>query len=168
MLILMIIIRTLDPTDWPAVAAIYLEGIATGQATFQTAAPSWEDWDSGHLSSLRFVATEHDQIIGWIALSPVSGRCVYAGVAELSVYVAEKARGKKVGYQLLEHLIGKSEAEGIWTLQAGIFPENTASIALHQKLGFRIIGYREKVGKQHGVWRNVNLLERRSRIAGTN
>jgi len=159
-------ISVLEPKHWNTVKDIYLEGIITGQATFQTDAPAWEDWDKGHLSTLRFVALHADQVAGWIALTPVSGRCVYAGVAEVSVYVAEKFRGQKVGYSLLQHLINESEQQGIWTLQAGIFPENTASLSLHQKLGFRIIGYREKVGKQHGIWRNVNLLERRSKIAG--
>jgi len=160
-------ISVLEPKHWNTVKDIYLEGIITGQATFQTDAPAWEDWDKGHLSTLRFVALHADQVAGWIALTPVSGRCVYAGVAEVSVYVAEKFRGQKVGYSLLQHLINESEQQGVWTLQAGIFPENTASLSLHQKLGFRIIGYREKVGKQHGIWRNVNLLERRSKIAGT-
>jgi len=160
-------ISVLEPKHWNTVKDIYLEGIITGQATFQTDAPAWEDWDKGHLSTLRFVALHADQVAGWIALTPVSGRCVYAGVAEVSVYVAEKFRRQKVGYSLLQHLINESEQQGIWTLQAGIFPENTASLSLHQKLGFRIIGYREKVGKQHGIWRNVNLLERRSKIAGT-
>lgn len=163
----MIKIRQLEANDWPIVKNIYLEGIATGQATLQTEAPSWEDWDQGHLQAMRYVAMADQQLAGWIALSAVSGRCVYAGVAEVSVYIAAAFRGQKVGFQLLEHLIGESEKEGIWTLQAGIFPENIASITLHQKLGFRIIGFREKIGKQHGIWRNVNLLERRSKIAGT-
>jgi len=163
----MIIIRELEAKDWTEVKNIYLEGIATGQATFQTEAPLWEDWDQGHLKNLRYVAVDHDQVAGWIALTPISGRCVYAGVAEVSVYISEKFRGRKVGYQLLQHIITESEIQGIWTLQAGIFPENQASLALHQKLGFRIVGLREKLGKQHGVWRDVNLLERRSRIAGT-
>jgi len=163
----MIDIRALDSKDWNDVARIYLEGIATGQATFQTDAPCWEDWDKAHLQMLRYVAVHDDCVIGWIALSPVSGRCVYAGVAEVSVYVAENFRGKNIGYYLLEFLIAESEKEGLWTLQAGIFPENTASLSLHQKLGFRIIGCRERVGKQHGLWRDVNILERRSKIAGT-
>jgi L-amino acid N-acyltransferase YncA len=163
----MIEIRQLEANDWPNVKNIYLEGIATGQATLQTDAPSWEDWDEGHLKTLRFVAISDQQIAGWVALSPVSGRCVYAGVAEVSVYIAAAFRGQKVGFSLLQHLIEESEKEDIWTLQAGIFPENVASVTLHQKLGFRIIGFREKIGKHHGVWRNVNLLERRSKIAGT-
>ena len=163
----MINIRELEPKDWNEVKTIYLEGIATGQATFQIDAPAWEDWDKGHLPDLRYVAVNDHQVAGWIALSPVSGRCVYAGVAEVSVYVAENYRGQKIGYQLLDFLITESEKQGIWTLQAGIFPENQPSLSLHQGLGFRIIGFREKVGKQHGIWRNVNLLERRSKIAGT-
>jgi len=164
---MMISIRELEPGDWQEVKNIYMEGIATGQATFQTDAPSWEDWDKGHLNILRYVAIAEDQIAGWVALTPVSGRPVYAGVTEVSVYVSEKFRGQKIGYQLLDYLINASEKQGVWTLQAGIFPENHASLSLHRKLGFRIIGFREKVGKQHGVWRDVNLLERRSKIAGT-
>ena len=163
----MINIRELEPKDWQDVKNIYLEGIATGQATFQTEAPSWEDWDEGHLKNLRYVAVNSDEVAGWIALTPISGRCVYAGVAEVSIYISSQFRGQKVGFQLLQHLITESEIQGLWTLQAGIFPENEASLALHQKLGFRIIGLREKLGKQNGVWRDVNLLERRSRIAGT-
>jgi L-amino acid N-acyltransferase YncA len=163
----MIEIRQLEANDWAFVKNIYLEGIATGQATLQIEAPSWEEWDQGHLKTLRYVAIANQQIAGWVALSPVSGRCVYAGVAEVSVYIATAFRGQKVGFSLLQHLIAESENEGLWTLQAGIFPENTASLALHQKLGFRILGFREKIGKHHGVWRNVNLLERRSKIAGT-
>ncbi|WP_345951237.1 N-acetyltransferase family protein [Mucilaginibacter sp. PAMB04274] len=146
---------------------IYLEGIATGQATFQTDAPQWEDWDKSHLSDLRYVAlTDDGNMAGWVALSPVSSRCVYAGVAEVSVYVSEEFRGKKVGQALLQHLITESEKANLWTLQAGIFPENEASVKLHEKLGFRIIGYRERVAKQYGVWRNVYLLERRSNAVG--
>jgi len=164
---MMISIRELEPGDWQEVKNIYMEGIATGQATFQTDAPSWEDWDKGHLNILRYVAIAEDQIAGWVALTPVSGRPVYAGVTEVSVYISEKFRGQKIGYQLLDYLINASEKQGVWTLQAGIFPENHASLSLHRKLGFRIIGFREKVGKQHGVWRDVNLLERRSKIAGT-
>jgi len=163
----MINIRELEPKDWQDVKNIYLEGIATGQATFQTEAPSWEDWDEGHLKNLRYVAVNSDEVAGWIALTPISGRCVYAGVAEVSIYISSQFRGQKVGFQLLQHLITESEIQGLWTLQAGIFPENEASLALHQKLGFRIVGLREKLGKQNGVWRDVNLLERRSRIAGT-
>jgi len=163
----MISIRKLEAADWPAVERIYLEGIATGKATFQTEAPAWADWDKAHLAELRFVAVaEGGDVAGWIALSPVSSRCVYAGVAEVSVYVAADFRGQQVGSTLLTHLIASSEQANIWTLQAGIFPENEASVKLHQKLGFRIVGLRERVAKHHGVWRDVYLLERRSQAVG--
>ena len=163
----MISIRALEVSDWPEVKKIYLEGIATGQATFQTDAPTWEDWDNSHLADLRFVAvTQTGKIVGWVALSPVSSRCVYAGVAEVSIYVSELFRGQKVGSKLLTHLVPASEQANIWTLQAGIFPENEASLKLHKKFSFRIIGVRERVGKQYGLWRNVVLLERRSTTVG--
>lgn len=162
-------IRILEPTDWEAVRSIYAQGIATGQATLETTPPEWEVWDKSHITDLRFVAVaDNGNVAGWTALTPVSGRCVYAGVAEVSVYVAEGYRGKRVGDQLLKHLIAQSEANGYWTLQAGIFPENPASIRLHEANGFRVIGFREKIGKMNGVWRNVNLLERRSKIIGIN
>jgi len=160
-------IVSLLPEHWEEVKAIYLEGIATGQATFQTRAPTWEEWDKSHLPECRLVAIEAGKVCGWVALSPVSSRCVYAGVAEISVYIGQNYRGKQVGTQLLQAVIAKSEKRNIWTLQASIFPENTASIRLHQKNGFRIIGFREKVGKLKNVWRDVNLLERRSKITGT-
>lgn len=156
------------PEHWPEVKQIYLEGIATGQATFQTDAPSWDEWDHAHLAELRYVAVISNVIAGWVALSPVSSRCVYAGVAEVSIYIADRFRGQKIGIQLLRHLIAESEKANIWTLQAGIFPENAASLRLHEKAGFRIMGYREKVGKMNGIWRNVNLLERRSKTTGIN
>lgn len=151
-----------------AVNAIYLEGIATGNATFQAEGRSWAEWDSTHLESCRFVACdESGTVLGWAALSAVSGRCVYAGVAEVSVYVAAAARGKGVGKALLQQLVDASEAAGIWTLQAGIFPENKASVVLHQRVGFRIVGYRERIGRMHtGEWRNTLLLERRSQTIG--
>jgi phosphinothricin acetyltransferase len=152
----------MTPEHWPDVKRIYEEGIATGNATFQTAAPSWEEWDGSHLTHSRLVAIDGDRITGWAALTPVSGRCVYAGVAEVSVYVAETARGKGVGKQLLSRLIAESEEKGLWTLQAGIFPENKASITLHERLGFRTVGIREKIGKMNGQWRDTALLERRS------
>lgn len=152
--------------DWPAVSAIYLEGIETGNATFETAAPEWEKWDAGHTAHSRLTARSADEVVGWAALGPVSARRVYAGVAEVSVYVAARVRGMGVGRKLLEALIAESERNGIWTLQAGIFPENTASIELHQKLGFRLVGKRERLGCLHGRWRDVMLLERRSRIVG--
>lgn len=150
------------PTDWDAVRAIYTEGIRTGNATFETTVLDWERWNNSHLASCRFVASSDSEIVGWAALSPVSTREVYCGVAEVSIYVAESARGRRVGSQLLAALIAASEEHGIWTLQAGIFPENKASIALHQRQGFRIVGTREKIGRMNGHWRDVILMERRS------
>jgi len=152
--------------DWIQVRAIYLEGIATGDATFETDAPDLETWDRNHLSFGRLVARDGDSVAGWAALSPVSNRCVYGGVAEISVYVAAAARGQGVGRLLLESLIAEAERNGIWMLQAGIFPENASSIALHQNCGFREVGRRERLGKLKGVWRDVVLLERRSREVG--
>ena len=160
------IVESMRPTHWEQIAAIYLEGIATGQATFETSAPSWEQWHRGHLPAPRLIARRGDAVVGWAALSPVSQRRVYAGVAEVSVYVASTARGSGVGRKLLEALIEESERNGIWTLQAGIFPENAASIALHLACGFREVGRRERIGKMNGVWRDTILLERRSRRAG--
>lgn len=154
------------PVHWDAVKAIYLQGIATKQATFQTEAPTWEDWDKGHLPHLRYVLFIEDTVVGWAALTPVSSRCVYAGVSEVSVYIHEDFRGKGIGKMLLLKLISETEKENIWTLQAGIFPENLSSIALHEKLGFRQVGYRERIGKLDGVWKDTILLERRSKIAG--
>jgi L-amino acid N-acyltransferase YncA len=153
--------------DWPNVRAIYLEGIATGNATFETDAPSWEAWDRAHVADLRLVARDADgSVLGWVAVTPVSGRCVYSGVADLSVYVSAAARGRGVGRTLLTALIQSSERAGIWTLQAGIFPENAPSLALHRACGFRDVGRRERIGKMHGIWRDVLLLERRSGSAG--
>ena len=149
--------------DWSAVRAIYLEGIATGNSTFETVVPEWSEWDSAHLPFCRLVARDGRGIVGWAALSSVSRRAVYAGVAEVSVYVAASERGKGLGGLLLRRLIEESEIEAIWTLQAGIFPENAASIELHKKLAFREVGRREKVGQLNGVWRDVVLLERRSK-----
>jgi L-amino acid N-acyltransferase YncA len=152
--------------DWEAVQRIYREGIATGDATFETDVPEWEDWDRGHAGDCRLVARREGQVIGWAALSPVSGRCVYAGVAEVSVYVATEARGQGVGKALLRALTEESERRGFWTLQAGIFPENEASIALHRACGFRIVGHRERLGQMYSVWRDVVLMERRSKVVG--
>ena len=149
--------------DWPAVAAVYEEGIASGDATFETGVPSFAEWDAAHLDAHRLVATSGNEIVGWAALSPVSERCVYAGVAENSVYVAERARGRGVGRALLRELCGSAERAGIWTIQAGIFPENVASLTLHHKCGFRTVGLRERIGRMAGEWRDVLLLERRSR-----
>jgi len=163
----MISIRNLESGDWEAVCEIYAEGIATGQATLETSPPQWEVWDKSHTQDLRYVAlNEHGEIVGWTALTPVSGRCVYAGVAEVSVYVGSRFRGQKIGDMLLKHLIRESESMGYWTLQAGIFAENLASMNLHIRNGFRLIGFRENIGKMNGVWRSVNLLERRSKVTG--
>lgn len=158
-------IRDLRPGDWPEVAAIYEDGIRTGNATFELAVPSWEAWDAAH-SAHRLVATLDGRLAGWAALSPVSERCCYSGVAENSVYVAAWARGRGVGRELLEELVRRSEAAGIWTLQAGIFPENQASLRLHLVCGFRIVGVRERLGELDGRWRDVLLLERRSEVVG--
>lgn len=160
-------LRPLKHEDWIVVADIYRQGIETGNATFQMEIPSWNEWDSAHLKSCRIVAYIDNEITGWAALTPVSGRCVYAGVAEVSVYVSNQFKGQKIGTRLLETLIDESEKDGIWTLQASIFPENKASLKLHENLGFRKMGFREKIGKMNGVWRDTILLERRSRIAGT-
>lgn len=149
-----------------SVLRIYEEGISTGNATFQTTAPSWEDWDKSHLTTCRMVAIENDEVIGWAALTSVSDRCVYAGVAEVSVYVALNANGKGVGKTLMQKLVEASEENGIWTLQAGIFPENTGSIKIHKANGFREVGRREKIGKMGDRWRDTLLLERRSTKAG--
>ena len=154
------------PEDWEAVRAICLEGIATGNSTFEQSAPDWEAWDQGHLPSCRLVARAGGEVLGWTALSPVSSRQVYSGVAEFSIYVAQRARGRGVGAALLKALIDVSEREGIWTLQSGIFPENTASLELCRRFGFRVVGTRERVGNMNGRWRDVVLLERRSVIAG--
>lgn len=156
------IIRPLVPADRTAVLRIYADGIATGDATFETQVPPWETWDASHLDAHRFVA-ETDQVAGWIAASPVSGRCVYAGVIESSVYVSATARGKGVGSSLLTALIESTEAAGMWTIQAGIFPENQVSLHMHESAGFRTVGYHEKLGQMaDGRWRDVILMERRS------
>lgn len=153
-------------TDWEAVRSIYLEGISTGHSTFETDAPPWEEWDRRHLREPRLVARAGNTVLGWAALSPVSSRCVYAGVAEVSVYVREGGRGQGIGRALLERLISLSEQKGIWTLQAGVFPENVASLRLHKRASFREVGRRERIGKLKGLWRDVILLERRSHVAG--
>ena len=162
----MIRLDAMKPSDWEAVKEIYEEGIVTGNATFQQSAPAREEWNNSHLQHSRIVAKEDNNILGWAALTPVSGRCVYAGVAEVSVYVTDKARGKGLGKQLLQKLIEESEANGIWTLQAGIFPENRASIKIHEACGFRILGTRERIGKMNGAWRDTILMERRSETVG--
>jgi L-amino acid N-acyltransferase YncA len=173
-------IMPMPPGMWPAVREIYREGIATGEATFEVELPDWEKWDSNHRKTCRLVALEpfaddspdrliplrELRVLGWAALSPVSARRVYAGVAEVSVYVAAAARGRGVGKSLLKALIEESEVNGIWTLQAGIFPENAASIALHKSCGFRKVGIRRHIGKLGDTWRDVLLLERRSAAVG--
>ena len=162
----MVSIRAMDNSDWSSVSKIYSDGIETGYATFETAVPDFEVWDQNHLGSCRFVAIRDSEIVGWAALSPVSSRCVYGGVAEVSVYVDPNHHGLGIGKMLMKHLILGSEKEGLWTLQSGIFPENTGSIKLHERVGFRKIGYREKVGKLHGNWKDNLLFERRSKTVG--
>jgi len=161
-----LVISDLRPSDWESVKVVYLEGIATGQATFETEAPSWEAWDKGHLACARLVARDAERISGWAALSPVSRRRAYAGVAEVSIYVAQDHRSSGIGTALLKRLITEAERCGIWTLQAVVFPENQATIALHHRCGFREVGRRERIGKLHGVWRDTVLLERRSQSIG--
>ena len=157
-------IAPLDARHWPQVRAIYQAGIDSGDATFESEPPSWQTWDGKHLPEHRFVALDGERVLGWVALSPISRRPVYAGVAEVSVYVDPDAQGRGVGRALLAAVIESSERGGIWTLQAGIFPENTASLVLHERAGFRRVGIRERIGCHHGTWRDVVLLERRSTL----
>jgi phosphinothricin acetyltransferase len=159
-------IETMLPEHWLSVKKIYEEGIATGNATFQTTAPEWEEWDAAHVKNSRLVAIENNNVLGWAAITSVSGRCVYAGVGEVSVYVSAAARGKGTGKKLLQALITETEKNNFWTLQAGIFPENAGSVKIHEECGFRIIGKREKIGQMNGLWRDTLLLERRSSIVG--
>jgi L-amino acid N-acyltransferase YncA len=159
-------IEPMQEADWPSVRAIYLDGIATRLATYETQAPDWQTWNANHRPDCRLVARSDGQVLGWAALTPVSGRCVYAGVAEVSVYVASSVWGRGIGKALLQALVEASEEAGIWTLQAGIFPENEASIALHKSCGFRVVGVRERLGQLDGVWRDVMFLERRSQRVG--
>ena len=161
-----IVINDMEKDHWDHVLKIYLDGIATGIATFQTQAPAWEEWDRGHMSTCRLVAAVEKEIVGWAALSPTSSRSVYAGVAEVSVYVNNQNRGVGIGKALLDALVKTSEENGLWTLQAGIFPENIASLTLHKQMGFREVGIRERIGKMGDVWRDVVLLERRSNVQG--
>jgi L-amino acid N-acyltransferase YncA len=154
--------KSWKPEHWPGVARIYAGGIATGNATFEIEVPSWEAWDSSHPPEHRFVALREDEVLGWAAVSPVSDRCVYGGVVENSIYVAEAARGQGIGQRLLEDLIASTEAAGIWTIETGIFPENEGSIRLHERVGFEVVGRRKRLGKLNGQWRDVLLLERRS------
>src|SRR6185436_8260448 len=157
-----LLIEQMRAQHWPAVERIYAQGLATGNASFETETPSWEEFQAGHLPGHLLVALEADAVQGWAVLSPISDRCAYHGVAEDSVYVAERARGRGVGRALLSQLVWRAEEAGIWTVQAGIFPENEASVALHHACKFRTVGVREQLGKYHGVWRDVLLLERRS------
>jgi L-amino acid N-acyltransferase YncA len=159
-------IKLLEAHHWKEVKRIYEEGIATRNATFESSAPSWELWNEAHLKQCRFVVIDDGIVKGWAALTPVSDRCVYAGVAEISVYVSEAHRGMKIGKILLQKLIESSEEQGLWTLQAGIFPENKASVALHESNGFHLIGTRNKIGKMDHIWRDTLLLERRSKTVG--
>jgi L-amino acid N-acyltransferase YncA len=155
-------LRALAPADWPAAGRIYWDGIRSGLASFETSVPSWEAWDAEHLAEPRLVATLWDEVVGWAALSPVSSRRCYRGVAEDSVYVADTARAQGIGRVLLDALVRRAERAGIWTVQASVFPENRASVALHLRCGFRIVGVRERVAKRDGLWRDTLLLERRS------
>jgi len=158
----MVEIRPLTPADWPAVERIYAEGIATGNATFETEPPTWEEFDAGRLAENRLVAVEDGEVVGWAALSPTSRRECYAGVAEHSVYVTESARGRGTGHALMEALIEGAQTAGIWTIQTSIFPENAASLALHEGVGFRVVGRRERIARLDGRWRDTLLIERRS------
>ncbi|HEY7208611.1 MAG TPA: GNAT family N-acetyltransferase [Gaiellaceae bacterium] len=155
-------LRELRPDDWPAVSRIYWNGIRSGLASFETELPAWEAWDAAHLTGHRLVATVFDQVVGWAALSPVSARHCYRGVVENSVYVTEDHQGRGIGRLLLEGLVRLSERDGIWTIQTSIFPENRASIALHIRCGFRIVGVRERIARRDGIWRDTLLLERRN------
>ena len=159
-------ITAMSGGDWGDVARIYADGIASGDATFETEVPDWEGFDGSHLPGHRLIAATEAGAVGWAALTPVSGRCVYGGVAEVSVYVAADARGQGVGTALLAALVASAEAGGLWTLQAGIFPENAASVQLHERAGFRLVGRRERLGRLRGEWRDVLLMERRSRVVG--
>lgn len=159
-------VRAFEKPDFPSVKAIYQEGIDTGNATFQARAKEWEEWNASLLTTCRLVADSAGEVVAWAALSPVTSRCVYFGVAEVSVYVSTREAGKGIGSLLLGELVLASEKAGIWTLQAGIFPENTASLAIHAKNGFKQVGVREKLGKMDGTWRDVVLMERRSKVVG--
>jgi L-amino acid N-acyltransferase YncA len=162
----MVSLRSMVPNDWPNVANIYKQGIATGLATFETNVPAWETWNNSHLQQCRLVAEIDNEVVGWAALTGVSGRCVYAGVAEVSVYISQLHKGMKIGSILLEALIKEAESNNFWTLQSGIFRENETSISLHKKYGFREVGFREKIGQLNGTWRDTVLMERRSELVG--
>ena len=159
-------IVNIQAQHYPEIANIYLEGIVTGNATFETKAPTWVFWDANHLQHSRLALFYKNNLVGWAALSAVSSRCVYKGVAEVSIYIANNFRGKGFGKFLMQQLISESEKNNLWTLQAGIFPENIGSIKLHESSGFRIVGYKERIGQMNGTWRNNLILERRSKIIG--
>ncbi|MFD2044176.1 GNAT family N-acetyltransferase [Ornithinibacillus salinisoli] len=161
-----IIIDNMVEADWEMVRNIYIEGIQTGNATFETEPPSWEQWDDSHVKKCRFVVKESGVVIGWAALSSISIRAAYRGAVEVSIYFTKNSIGKGIGSLLLKHLIHASEENGFWTLQASIFPENESSIHLHEKYGFKKVGTRKRIGKLNGVWRDVVLLERRSDVVG--
>jgi L-amino acid N-acyltransferase YncA len=164
--VLLITVEAMRAEHWPDVARIYADGISTRDATFETDVPAWQAWDAAHLPDHRFVALEGGRVVGWVAVSRVSDRCVYGGVVENSVYVDAGARGRGVGRRLLEALVESTERAGIWTIQTGIFPENAASVAVHERVGFRVVGRRERLGRLDGAWRDVLLLERRSPVVG--
>jgi phosphinothricin acetyltransferase len=159
-----VVVRDLRADDWPEVARIYREGIETGNATFETEVPSWEEWDAAHLAAHRFAAERDGRVVGWVALLPVSSRECYSGVAEVSLYVSEEARSQGVGRELLTAAIEDAERGGIWTLQTSVFPENVASLRLLRRFGFREVGRRERIGRLHGIWRDTVLVERRSEV----
>lgn len=160
-------IRKMKPSDWDNVSQIYAEGIESGIATFEQSVPTYESWDQAHVEQCRLIAEEKGAVLGWAALSPVSSRCVYGGVAEVSVYIGKSSRGKGVGTALLKQLATESEQAGFWTIQSGVFPENEASINLHKKAGFRFMGKRERIGKtKDGIWKDNLLFEKRSKTIG--
>jgi phosphinothricin acetyltransferase len=159
-----ITIKNMLPQHWTEVSIIYKDGIETGLATFEKETPNWMDWDNNHLKVCRIIAVLNEKIVGWAALSPVSSRCVYGGIGEVSIYVAREFRGNKIGEKLLKKLISESEENRLWTIQSGIFPENINSIKLHEKVGFRKIGYREKIGELDGIWKDNILFEKRSKL----
>lgn len=161
-----IIINEMIPSDWGQVKEIFMEGILTANATFRTEAPTWDEWDKGHLKNCRFVAKQNGEVVGWVALTPISSMLAFSGVVEVSIYISASAAGMGVGSRLLQQVIDSSEQNKIWTIQAMIFPENIASINLHRKFGFEEVGTRKQMGRLNGVWRDVVLLERRSNKVG--
>ena len=162
-----VVARSMNEEDWPSVSEIYRQGIETGKATFQSDVPAYDEWDAAHIRECRYVAVIDGEVVGWTALSKVSSRCVYGGVAEVSIYIAENYREEGIGRLLLQHLITESERADFWTLQSGIMEDNSASISLHEKCGFRQVGYREHIGRDiHGKWRSTVLMEKRSEVVG--